>query len=153
MFRFIIRSFAILCLGSTVACSASNAAVKIPNPATDEPVTKAKSSATVVLAGGCFWGIQAVFEHVKGVTGVTAGYSGGSANTAEYETVSTGRTGHAESVRIIYDPSQVSYGQLLKVYFCVAHAPTDRNRQGPDDGTQYRSSIFYANDEQKRIAL
>ncbi len=153
MSRFIIRSFAILCLGSTVACSASNAAVKIPNPATDEPVTKAKSSATVVLAGGCFWGIQAVFEHVKGVTGVTAGYSGGSANTAEYETVSTGRTGHAESVRIIYDPSQVSYGQLLKVYFSVAHDPTELNRQGPDSGTQYRSSIFYANDEQKRIAL
>src|SRR6266704_3548502 len=153
MFRFILRSFAILCLGSTVACSASSAAVKIPSPATDEPAAKSKGSATVVLAGGCFWGIQAVFEHVKGVTGVTAGYSGGSANTAEYETVSTGRTGHAESVKIIYDPSQVSYGQLLKVYFSVAHDPTELNRQGPDSGTQYRSSIFYANDEQKRIAL
>ncbi len=153
MFRFIIRSLAVLCLGSTMACNASSAAVKIPNPATDEPAAKTKGSATVVLAGGCFWGIQAVFEHVKGVTGVTAGYSGGSAETAEYETVSTGRTGHAESVKIIYDPSQVSYGQLLKVYFSVAHDPTELNRQGPDSGTQYRSSIFYANDEQKRIAL
>jgi peptide-methionine (S)-S-oxide reductase len=153
MFHLIIRSLAILCLGSTIACNASSAAVKIPNPATDEPMAKAKGSATVVLAGGCFWGIQAVFEHVKGVTAVTAGYSGGSADTAEYETVSTGRTGHAESVRIIYDPSQVSYGQLLKVYFSVAHDPTELNRQGPDSGTQYRSSIFYANDEQKRIAL
>ncbi len=136
MFRFILRSFAILCLGSTVACSASSAAVKIPSPATDEPAAKSKGSATVVLAGGCFWGIQAVFEHVKGVTGVTAGYSGGSAGTAEYETVSTGRTGHAESVKIVYDPSQVSYGQLLKVYFSVAHDPTELNRQGPDSGTQ-----------------
>jgi len=152
MFRFILRSFAVLCLGSTVACNASSAAVKIPNPATDEPAAKAKGSSTVVLAGGCFWGIQAVFEHVKGVTAVTAGYSGGSADTAEYETVSTGRTGHAESVKIVYDPSQVSYGQLLKVYFSVAHDPTELNRQGPDSGTQYRSSIFYANDEQKRIA-
>ncbi len=153
MFRFIFRGLALLCLGSTMACNASSAAVKIPNPTTDEPAAKVKGSATVVLAGGCFWGIQAVFEHVKGVTGVTAGYSGGSANTAEYETVSTGRTGHAESVKIVYDPSQVSYGQLLKVYFSVAHDPTELNRQGPDSGTQYRSSIFYANDEQKRIAL
>jgi peptide-methionine (S)-S-oxide reductase len=153
MLRFIIRSLAVLCLGSTMACNASSAAVKIPNPATDEPAAKARGSATVVLAGGCFWGIQAVFEHVRGVTAVTAGYSGGSADTAEYETVSTGQTGHAESVKIIYDPSQVSYGQLLKVYFSVAHDPTELNRQGPDYGTQYRSSIFYGNDEQKRIAL
>src|SRR5260370_29760556 len=144
MSRFIIRSFAILCLGSTVACSASNAAVKIPNPATDEPVTKAKSSATVVLAGGCFWGVQAVFEHVKGVTGVVAGYSGGAADTAHYQIVGTGATGHAESVRITYDPSQISYGRLLKVFFSVAHDPTQLNRQGPDEGTQYRSIIFYA---------
>jgi peptide-methionine (S)-S-oxide reductase len=153
MFRFIFRSLAMLGLGSTMACSASSAAVKIPNPATDEPVAKARGSATVVLAGGCFWGIQAVFEHVKGVTAVTAGYSGGSADTAEYETVSTGRTGHAESVKIVYDPSQVSFGLLLKVFFSVAHDPTELNRQGPDYGTQYRSSIFYSNDEQKRIAL
>jgi peptide-methionine (S)-S-oxide reductase len=152
MFRLVVRALAILCLGGTIACNASSAAVTIPNPATDEPLAKAKGSETAVFAGGCFWGIQAVFEHVKGVTGVTAGYSGGSANTAQYETVSTGLTGHAESVRITYDPSQISYGQLLKVYFSVAHNPTELNRQGPDDGTQYRSAIFYGKDEQKRIA-
>jgi peptide-methionine (S)-S-oxide reductase len=105
-----------------------------------------------VLAGGCFWGIQAVFEHVKGVTAVTAGYSGGGADTAQYETVSTGTTGHAESVQVTFDPSQISYGQILRVFFSVAHNPTELNRQGPDDGTQYRSSISYANDGQKRIA-
>jgi peptide-methionine (S)-S-oxide reductase len=106
----------------------------------------------VVLSGGCFWGIQAVFQHVKGVTSAISGYSGGAADTAQYETVSTGTTGHAESVKITYDPSQVSYGQILKVFFSVAHDPTELNRQGPDDGTQYRSVIFYANNEQKRIA-
>ena len=105
-----------------------------------------------MLAGGCFWGVEAVFEHVKGVSEVRSGYSGGSSNKAQYEEVSTGETGHAESVRITYDPSQVSYGQLLKVFFSVAHDPTELNRQGPDTGTQYRSAIFYANDEQKRIA-
>jgi peptide-methionine (S)-S-oxide reductase len=106
----------------------------------------------VVLAGGCFWGIQAVFEHVKGVTSATAGYSGGSANTAQYETVSTGRTGHAESVKVVYDPSQVSFGQILKVFFSVAHDPTELNRQGPDEGTQYRSVIFFSSEEQHRVA-
>jgi peptide-methionine (S)-S-oxide reductase len=152
MFRFVVCALVVLCLGSTIACNASSAAVTIPNPATDEPLAKTKGSATAVVAGGCFWGIQAVFKHVKGVTGVTAGYSGGSANTAQYETVSTGMTGHAESVKITYDPSKITYGQLLKVYFSVAHDPTELNRQGPDDGTQYRSAVFYANDEQKRIA-
>jgi peptide-methionine (S)-S-oxide reductase len=105
-----------------------------------------------VLAGGCFWGVDGVFKHVKGVTRVTSGYSGGAADTAQYETVSTGTTGHAESVEIKYDPSKISYDQLLKIFFFVAHDPTELNRQGPDDGTQYRSVIFYANDEQKRIA-
>jgi peptide-methionine (S)-S-oxide reductase len=105
-----------------------------------------------VLAGGCFWGVEAVFEHVKGVTDVRSGYSGGSPATAHYEKVGTGETGHAESVRITYDPSQVSYGQLLKVFFSVAHDPTELNRQGPDTGPQYRSAIFYANEEQRRIA-
>ena len=105
-----------------------------------------------VLAGGCFWGIQAVFQHVKGVKRATSGYSGGTASTAEYELVGTGRTGHAESVRITYDPSQISYGQLLKIFFSVAHDPTELNRQGPDDGPQYRSAIFYNGDEQHRIA-
>ena len=105
-----------------------------------------------VLAGGCFWGVDGVFKHVKGVTSVTSGYSGGAADTAHYETVSTGTTGHAESVEIKYDPSKIAYDQLLKIFFFVAHDPTELNRQGPDDGTQYRSVIFYANDEQKRIA-
>ncbi|HEX3091879.1 MAG TPA: peptide-methionine (S)-S-oxide reductase MsrA [Candidatus Angelobacter sp.] len=142
----------ILCLATTIACHASSAAVKLPNPVADEPLSKSKSTETVVLAGGCFWGIQAVFEHVKGVSSATAGYSGGSASTAQYETVSTGQTGHAESVRVVYDPSQVSIGQILKVFFSVAHDPTELNRQGPDEGTQYRSVIFYASEDQRRIA-
>jgi peptide-methionine (S)-S-oxide reductase len=111
-----------------------------------------KTRPAAVLAGGCFWGIDGVFKHVKGVTGVTSGYSGGSAKTAQYETVSTGSTGHAESVLITYDPSKISYSQLLKVFFLVAHDPTELNRQGPDVGTQYRSIIFYANEDQKRTA-
>jgi peptide-methionine (S)-S-oxide reductase len=152
MIRSLTRLLPNLILSATIACHASSSAVKLPNPAADEPLSKSKGAQTVVLSGGCFWGIQAVFEHVKGVSSVTAGYSGGSASTAQYETVSTGRTGHAESVRIVYDPSQVSYGQLLKVFFSVAHDPTELNRQGPDEGTQYRSAIFYANDDQRRIA-
>src|ERR1043166_5212756 len=106
---------------------------------------------TVVFAGGCFWGIQAVFQHVKGVITATSGSSGGSASTAHYEIVSTGATGHAESVRVVFDPSQVTYAQLLKVFFSVAHDPTQLNYQGPDHGTQYRSAIFYSSDEQKQI--
>jgi peptide-methionine (S)-S-oxide reductase len=106
-----------------------------------------------VLAGGCFWGVDAVYKHVKGVTNVVSGYSGGSRNTAEYETVSTGTTGHAESVRITFDPSQISYAALLRIYFSVATDPTQLNRQGPDTGTQYRGVIFYANDDQKKIAV
>ena len=108
--------------------------------------------ATAVFSGGCFWGVDAVFKHVKGVSKVVSGYSGGAADTANYETVSTGTTGHAESVQVTYDPSQVSYDDLLKVFFFVAHDPTELNRQGPDSGTQYRSSIFYGNDEQKKLA-
>jgi peptide-methionine (S)-S-oxide reductase len=146
-----LRWMSFLWLAATLSCRASSA-VKLPSPAVDEPLSKSQGAQTVVLAGGCFWGIQAVFKHVKGVSSATAGYSGGSAHTAQYETVSTGTTGHAESVRIVYDPAQVSYGQLLKVFFSVAHDPTELNRQGPDDGTQYRSAIFYANDGQRRIA-
>jgi peptide-methionine (S)-S-oxide reductase len=107
---------------------------------------------SAVLAGGCFWGVQNLFEHVKGVVQVTSGYAGGRAESAEYETVSTGTTGHAESVRIIFDPSVVSYETLLKVFFTVAHDPTELNRQGPDVGTQYRSAIFYATEAQRRTA-
>ena len=152
MFSSLLRGLAAFTLMFAVACSSSSAAVKIPDPAQDIPLAKTSGSATVVVAGGCFWGIQAVFEHVKGVTSATAGYAGGSAATAHYEIVSSGATGHAESVRITYDPSKVSFGQLLKVFFSVAHNPTELNRQGPDTGTQYRSVIFYSNDEQKRIA-
>lgn len=148
------RILAILIISATMACSAAKATtVIIPDPALDAPLATTRGEQTAVLAGGCFWGIEAVFEHVKGVTNVTSGYSGGTAKTADYETVSTGETGHAESVRITYDPSQITYGQLLKVFFAVAHDPTELNRQGPDTGTQYRSAIFYSNEEQKRIAL
>jgi peptide-methionine (S)-S-oxide reductase len=152
MLRRMLNTLALFCLTMTVACRASSAAVKLPNPATDDPLSKSKGAQTVVLAGGCFWGIQAVFEHVKGVSSATAGYSGGAAATAQYETVSTGTTGHAESVRVVYDPAQISFGQILKVFFSVAHDPTELNRQGPDEGTQYRSVIFYSSDEQRRIA-
>ena len=135
------------------ACSAGErTGVPLPAPAVDAAIASAKGEQTAVVAGGCFWGIQAVFQHVKGVISATSGYSGGSAQTAEYESVSTGETGHAESVRIVYDPSQITYGRLLQIFFSVAHDPTQLNRQGPDEGTQYRSVIFYSNDEQKRIA-
>jgi peptide-methionine (S)-S-oxide reductase len=123
-----------------------------PKPVVDAPVVPAKAQETAVLSGGCFWGIQAVFEHLKGVTSATSGYSGGAAKTANYEEVSTGETGHAESVKIIFDRSQISYGQILMIFFSVGHNPTELNRQGPDYGTQYRSSIFYSNDQQKKIA-
>jgi peptide-methionine (S)-S-oxide reductase len=123
-----------------------------PNPALDAQLAGVKGQQTAVLAGGCFWGTQAVFEHLKGVISVTAGYSGGFVKEPSYETVSMGVTGHAESVSIVYDPSQITYGQILLVYFSVAHDPTQWNRQGPDTGSQYRSAIFYVTDEQKRIA-
>ncbi len=153
MYRSFLLSSAILLISTTMACDAVNASgTAIPDPALDAPLASAKGEQTVVLAGGCFWGVEAVFEHVKGVTDVRSGYSGGSAATANYEMVSAGKTGHAESVRITYDPFRVTYGQLLKVFFSVAHDPTELNRQGPDSGTQYRSAIFYSNEEQKRIA-
>lgn len=140
-------------LAGVVACNAGErSAVSIPNPAVDEALATSKSQQTAVIAGGCFWGVQAVFQHVKGVISATSGYSGGEAKTAEYELVSSGDTGHAESVKVTYDPSQITYGELLRVFFSVAHDPTELNRQGPDSGTQYRSVIFYGNDEQKRIA-
>lgn len=116
-------------------------------------VAAGERTETAVLSGGCFWGVEAVFEHVKGVKSVVSGYSGGSADTAHYEIVSSGRTGHAESVRITFDPGAVSYAQLLKVFFSVAHDPTELDRQGPDVGTQYRSAIFYTGEEQKATAL
>lgn len=139
-------------LAGVAACNAGEQPVAIPSPTLDAQLASAKSGQTAVISGGCFWGIQAVFQHVKGVISVTSGYSGGAANTAEYERVSQGDTGHAESVRITYDASQITYGQLLRVFFSVAHDPTELNRQGPDTGSQYRSSVFYGSDEQKRIA-
>jgi peptide-methionine (S)-S-oxide reductase len=126
-------------------------AASLPGPAVDENRSEKKSE-TVVLAGGCFWGVQAVFDALKGVSSAISGYAGGNKSTAHYEIVSTGTTGHAESVQVTFDPSQVSFGQLLKIYFSVAHDPTELNRQGPDEGTQYRSEIFYTSDEQKHIA-
>ncbi|MHB1214329.1 MAG: peptide-methionine (S)-S-oxide reductase MsrA [Thiobacillus sp.] len=134
------------------ACSSASTGTPLPDPLVDVPLAKPGSVQTAVLAGGCFWGVEGVFEHVKGVTRVVSGYAGGDAETATYRQVSTGRTGHAESVRITYDPARVSYGQLLKVFFSVAHDPTELNRQGPDTGTQYRSAIFYANAAQKKVA-
>jgi peptide-methionine (S)-S-oxide reductase len=139
-------------LGTTACTAKANPAAAMPEPAVDAPRASVPSQQTAVLSGGCFWGVQAVFQHVKGVISATSGYSGGSKKTAEYEIVSTGETGHAESVQIVYDSSQITYGELLRVFFSVAHDPTQLNRQGPDEGTQYRSSIFYSNDEQKRIA-
>jgi peptide-methionine (S)-S-oxide reductase len=154
MYKSVFITTAIfLIAGVIAACSSATASVgTIPDPTVDAPLASSKGEQTAVLAGGCFWGVEAVFEHVKGVTDVKSGYSGGSPDKAQYEEVGTGETGHAESVKIAYDPSQVSYGQLLKVFFAVAHDPTELNRQGPDTGTQYRSAIFFANDEQKRIA-
>jgi peptide-methionine (S)-S-oxide reductase len=133
-----------------VSASSSSAAVIIPPPAVDEPVSG--TSETVVLAGGCFWGVQGVFQHVKGVTSAVSGYSGGTADTAHYETVSSGRTSHAEAVQVTFDPHQVSFGQILQIYFSVVHDPTELNRQGPDVGPQYRSAIFAANPAQLEVA-
>ncbi|HJU65809.1 MAG TPA: peptide-methionine (S)-S-oxide reductase MsrA [Gemmatimonadaceae bacterium] len=143
---------AIFAVSSRDSRIADATAVTLPVAAIDVPSTPNDKARTLVLAGGCFWGIEAVFEHVKGVTEVISGYAGGTAETASYQKVSEGTTGHAEAVQITYDPSQVSYGQLLRVFFAVAHDPTQKNRQGPDVGPQYRSAIFYANDEEKRAA-
>jgi peptide-methionine (S)-S-oxide reductase len=146
---------AVWAVWSALAVSAETATV-IPPPAVDEPAavkeSAAGSSETAVLAGGCFWGVQAVFQHVKGVDKVLSGYSGGTKETAEYPIVSSGRTGHAESVEVTFDPSVISYGKLLQVFFSVAHNPTELNRQGPDVGTQYRSAIFVRDDAQRRVA-
>ncbi len=130
----------------------AGAAVALPAPALDVPRDAKPGKQTVVFAGGCFWGVQAVFQHVKGVVDATSGYAGGAADTAKYDLVSTGDTGHAESVRVTFDPAQVSFGQLLRVFFSVAHDPTELNRQGPDTGTQYRSALFFTDPAQKRVA-
>ena len=148
--RALLVTVPLVVLAPTLA-AAAEPAVSVPPPAVDLPKA-AGPLQTAVLSGGCFWGVQGVFEHLVGVRQALSGYAGGVKNTAIYEVVSNGSTGHAESVQITYDPQQVTYGQILQVYFSVAHNPTELNRQGPDVGTQYRSSIFYANDDQKRVA-
>ena len=150
----IARVTAIGTLAALTACGLADAADRtydLPNPVVDVPLSQARGNQTLVVAGGCFWGVEAVFKHVKGVISATSGYAGGDASTANYDATSSGRTGHAEAVSIVYDPSQVTPGQLLKVFFSVAHDPTQLNRQGPDHGTQYRSAVFYKGDEQKRV--
>jgi peptide-methionine (S)-S-oxide reductase len=142
---------AILVLTSWSQTNAAGGLV-FPDPIVDSPLAAKKGSQTAVVAGGCFWGVQAVFQHVKGVKNATSGYSGGAVPSPVYEQVSRGETGHAESVKITFDPAQISYGQLLKLFFSVVHDPTQLNRQGPDTGSQYRSVIFYSDGEQKRIA-
>jgi peptide-methionine (S)-S-oxide reductase len=131
--------------------AAAEKAVKLPAPAFDAPVAS-QGPQTAVFAGGCFWGVQAVFQHTQGVLNAVSGYAGGKKETAHYEAVGSGATGHAESVQVTYDPKQISYGKLLQIYFSVAHDPTQLDRQGPDWGSQYRSAIFFANDNQKQVA-
>jgi len=155
MSRYLSLILVVFLLATTLACNAvtnATAGVTIPDPVVSSQLATAKGEQIAVFAGGCFWGVEAVFEHVKGVTEVTSGYTGGTAQTANYEAVSEGDTGHAEAVRITYDSSQISYEQLLKIFFSVAHDPTELNRQGPDTGTQYRSAIFYTDENQERIA-
>jgi len=140
---------------ATAACNqlapAAETATLVPPPAVDAPASAAGTE-TAVLAGGCFWGVQGVFQHVKGVKSAISGYAGGSAGDARYEDVGTGTTGHAESVQVTFDPKVVSYGEILRIYFSVAHDPTEKNRQGPDVGTQYRSAIFPRDDAQRKVA-
>jgi peptide-methionine (S)-S-oxide reductase len=155
MFRMIaLRSAIVSLLISTLFSTGCKAAAKTPIPAaaSDAPLAQSPGRQTAVFAGGCFWGTQAVFERVKGVLKTTAGYAGGSADTATYAQVTTETTGHAESVRVVYDPSKITYGQLLRIFFSVAHDPTQLNRQGPDVGSSYRSVIFYTSEEQQKIS-
>ena len=156
MVQMIARAMAVLAVllpfRGGASCNSSSDVVALPDPATDNPLAKVKGQKTAVVAGGCFWGIQAVFERLKGVHRATSGYSGGAASAATYEKVCSGRTGHAEAVEIVFDPSQISFGQILKVFFSIAHDPTQLNKQGPDHGTQYRSAIFFTSEDQERIS-
>jgi peptide-methionine (S)-S-oxide reductase len=146
-----IRLLASTLIAAALAgCAPAQAAVRAPAPALDTPA--ASAAGTAVLSGGCFWGMQGVFAHVRGVKQVLAGYAGGKKETAEYEIVGTGTTGHAESIQIVFDPRQISYGEILRIYFSVATDPTQVNRQFPDEGPQYRSEIFYANPAQRQVA-
>jgi peptide-methionine (S)-S-oxide reductase len=150
-FGSLVQVLIVFFAAGMLACTVASGQVPAYNGPSD--VLQVKGKQTAVLAGGCFWGVDAVFKHVKGVDNVVSGFSGGEAGTAHYEVVSTGETGHAESVKITYDPSKVAYAQLLRVFFSVATDPTELNRQGPDVGTQYRSVIFYTSDQQKQVAL
>jgi peptide-methionine (S)-S-oxide reductase len=155
MFKGLTLPLPVASLLLTVAlCAGCHAATRTPvsAAANDEALAPSPGKQTAVFAGGCFWGTQSVFERVKGVINTTVGYAGGSAATATYDQVTTETTGHAESVKVVYDPSKITYGQLLRIFFSVAHDPTELNRQGPDVGTSYRSAIFYSNDEQKKIS-
>jgi peptide-methionine (S)-S-oxide reductase len=151
MKTFVFKLAAPLALMGALTACAAEPAVVIAAPAVDEPAGT-EHTATAIFAGGCFWGVQGVFQHVKGVTSAVSGYTGGDARTASYESVEQGDTGHAESVKITYDPTQISYGKLLQVFFSVAHDPTTLNRQGPDRGTQYRSAIFPQTASQRAVA-
>src|SRR6202453_3538203 len=142
---------AALGLGISMSRSSAEEGRMMPAPTADEPASSAGTQ-TAVLAGGCFWGVQGVFQHVEGVRSAVSGYTGGEEKTAIYQMVGSGSTGHAESVKITYDPKKISYGRILQIYFSVAHDPTELNRQGPDSGTQYRSAIFPVNDEQAKVA-
>ncbi len=151
-FGLLLVAGTVLVLGNRATAANTERPAVLPSPVVDEPLATKKGQQTAIFAGGCFWGVEAVFRHVRGVKSAESGYAGGKVVSPSYEQVSSGSTGHAESVRVVYDPSQVTYGQLLRVFFSVAHDPTQLNRQGPDVGTQYRSAIFYATDSQKRIA-
>jgi len=150
--RIAFFALAAACLLWHVAGRTGETATPLPPPEVDSPRGAAATTQAAVLAGGCFWGVQGVFQHTKGVKNVLSGYSGGEKTTATYEQVGSGRTGHAESVQIVFDPREISYGEILRIYFSVAHDPTELNRQGPDTGTQYRSVVFYADSSQQRIA-
>jgi len=147
----LMRLFALVFASGVLAGSAAQG--QVPDFAAGSDVPAAAGEQVAVFAGGCFWGVDAIFKHVRGVSRVVSGYAGGGAATAQYQIVSTGATGHAESVQVTYDPAQISYSRLLQIFFSVAHDPTELNRQGPDEGTQYRSAIFYANEAQKKVAL
>jgi peptide-methionine (S)-S-oxide reductase len=149
--RFLVALIAVLGALTLVPACATEQAFVIPAPQVDNPKV-AGPEQTAVIAGGCFWGVQGVFQHLSGVKRVLSGYAGGEKRTAHYEVVSGGNTGHAEAVEIVFDPKEVSYGEILQVFFSVAHDPTQLNRQGPDTGTQYRSAIFYTDEQQKKIA-
>ncbi len=150
--RCLICLLIVLPVLGVMGCNTAQGQVSVPEFAGKVEAAAAPGESTAVFAGGCFWGVDAVFKHVRGVSKVVSGYAGGTAETAHYETVGTGTTGHAESVRITYDPSQVSYADLLRIFFSVVHDPTELNRQGPDTGTQYRSAIFYTSEDQKKTA-